>query len=208
MAFQYFKAVGDPLFQSNSYILYCDETGEGIIVDPGAVGSYEAELRQRGVTLTAIVNTHGHLDHVYGAAQTQRAYSIPFSLHSGDRFLIEGLNTFTAGYGLPPLDEPTVDRWLEHGDIVTFGCISLEVIHTPGHSPGGVCLYHSGHLFSGDTLFAGSIGRFDLPGGDEATLFQSIRERILTLPPETILHPGHGPDSTVGREAAHNPFLI
>lgn len=208
MALQFFRSVGDPLFQSNSFVLYCDETQEGVIVDPGAVDAYESELRERAVTLTAIVNTHGHLDHVYGATQTQRRFNIPFCLHTGDRFLLENLNTYTAGYGLPPLEEPTVNRWLEHGDIITFGCINLEVIHTPGHSPGGICLYYPGHLFCGDTIFAGAIGRFDLPGGDEAALFSSIHERILTLPPDTILHPGHGPDTSVGREAAHNPFLI
>jgi len=100
-----------------------------------------------------------------------------------------------------------VDRWLDEYDTVEFGRQSLEVLHTPGHSPGGICLLGSGHLFSGDTLFAGSIGRSDLEGGDHATLIQSITEKILTLPPEVIVHPGHGPDTTIGREKESNPFL-
>lgn len=207
MALQIRTTIADPLFQSNCYILYCDETGEGIISDPGKPGSFEDILKEENVTLKAIVNTHAHLDHVLGVAEIKRIYDIPFKLHEDEKRLLSIVNDHALSYGLPEIEVPEVDEWLTDGQKISFGNQSVEVVLTPGHSPGGICLMSPGHVIVGDLIFRGAIGRFDLEGGDHDTLLRSIHERILTLPPDTRLYPGHGPSTTVEREAAENPFL-
>lgn len=207
MALKLITTIADPLFQSNSYLLYCSETGEGIISDPGKPETFEHLLAGENITLQAIINTHGHLDHICGVAETREKFNIPFRIAKGDQQLVRDVNTFTAGYGLPQITVPEFDSPLVHGEKIKVGNQEIEIIATPGHSPGGVCIYHPGLLITGDTLFQGSIGRTDLPGGDYDTLIRMIRERILTLPGETKIYPGHGPASTVAAEAAANPFL-
>lgn len=207
MALQIRRTIADPMFQSNCYIVFCDQTKDGIISDPGKPATFNKVIEEEEIALKAIVNTHAHLDHVFGVAETRREYDIPFHLHRGDELLIENLNTFTANYGLPPIEKPEIDEWLTDGQTIFVGSETIKIIHTPGHSPGGCCLHFDGHLIVGDTIFAGSVGRSDLPGGDHQTLIESIHSRILTLPPDTVLYPGHGPSTTVAAEAASNPFL-
>jgi len=196
-------------FQENTFLVGDSDSGSAFVVDPGGgTDALLAMAEEDGLRIECILNTHGHIDHVMGAAELQERLDIPFRLHEGDRFLVESLPQICALYGLPELAPPRVDEPLGDGEIVKVGGLEVRVIHTPGHSPGGCCLLVQGHLFAGDTLFAGSIGRTDLPGGDHATLMRSIRERIIdALPPATRLHSGHGPDSSLVEEAASNPFL-
>jgi hydroxyacylglutathione hydrolase len=208
MGFSIRLVIADPLFQSNCYIVGCPDTAEGIVIDPGIrIGDIAAAVKEEGIQVTAVVNTHGHLDHVAGAAEARRIFNAPFLLHEAESVILANLDNSAANFGLPPVEHPQVDRWLTDGEVVKFGKQSLKVLHTPGHTPGGICLLGDGHLFSGDTIFSGSIGRHDFFGGDFETLMNSIMNRILTLPEETVIHPGHGPETTVGREKALNPFL-
>ena len=197
-------------FQENTWVVGDEASGDAFVVDPGGENDRVlAFAESRGLTIRAIVNTHGHLDHVAGAAELMRKLEIPFYLHEGDRFLLEHLDEACAMFGLPPIEAPEPVRPLAAGKSLSIGSLSMEIIHTPGHSPGGVCLRLGGDLFVGDTLFAGSIGRTDLPGGDMATLRRSILESLIEpLPAATVIHCGHGPDSSLLEEAATNPFVV
>lgn len=197
------------VFQENTFLVGDSESGKAFVVDPGGENDRLIALAEKeGLRIECILNTHGHIDHIMGAAELQRRLDIPFRLHGDDRFLVENLSEICGLYGLPPAEAPRLDDPLADGDVVKVGGLEVSVIHTPGHSPGGCCLSVNRHLFAGDTLFAGSIGRTDLPGGDHGTLMRSIRERIIdALPPNTILHSGHGPDSSLAEEAVSNPFL-
>lgn len=208
MSLKFRRVIADPIFQTNCFLVGCPDTNEGILIDAGIdIGKISQAAGEEGIKIQAIVNTHGHIDHIAGAAQAKKVFDAPFFIHEGDRFLVEKANEKAAFWGLPPIEIPEVDRWLEEGDSVKFGETALKVVHTPGHSPGGICLLNEGHAFVGDALFAGSIGRTDFEGGDYDILISSIREKILTLPHDTVLHPGHGPDTTVAQEMAGNPFL-
>ncbi len=196
-------------FQENTFLVGDPETGKAFVVDPGGeVDAIIALAEQHGLEIELILNTHGHIDHVMGAAELQERLDIPFRMHADDGFLVENLEQICGLYGIDPVKPPRLDEPLLHEENLKVGELEVRVIHTPGHSPGGACLSVNGHLFAGDTLFAGSIGRTDLPGGDHDTLMRSIKERILdALPPATVLHSGHGPDSSLVEEAASNPFL-
>lgn len=196
------------VFQSNCYLVGPSSDGLVLVVDPGSDGAtISAALGDTGGELAGILLTHAHLDHIGAVAELRASFDVPVYLHPADRPLYDRASEQAAAFGLSVDAPPPPDRDLAHGDRLTFGDLTLDVRHAPGHSPGGVVFVGDREALVGDCVFAGSIGRTDLPGGDTRTLLQSIRAQILTLPPDTILHPGHGPQTTVEFEAASNPFL-
>lgn len=199
-------------FAQNGYLAVCEQSGEAVVVDPGAGASgMVRQLNAAGVAPTAILLTHAHLDHIDGIATIRGSFAgVPIHLHPADRPLYDAAPRQAVAFGLPPFEVPPPDRELAAGQRIEFGRSILEVRHTPGHSPGHV-IFHAeadGLALVGDVVFAGSIGRTDLPGGDFRTLIASIRREVLTLPPATRLLSGHGPETTVEWEARHNPFLV
>lgn len=200
-------AVG-PL-QVNCFILGCEKSRKAAVIDPGGEGERILEaLNAAGLELQSIINTHGHFDHVGANGYLKEATGAELLLHEADVPLLRRAAEHAAVFGLRTTSSPEPDRTLTGGERLAVGDLELQVIHTPGHSPGGICLLAAGHLFSGDALFAGSVGRTDLPGGNTETLIAGIRERLLVLPEETIVHPGHGPETTIGREKRTNMFLL
>jgi glyoxylase-like metal-dependent hydrolase (beta-lactamase superfamily II) len=198
-------------FGQNCSILACDATGAAAIVDPGGdLDQIVAQLQSQRLVPEKILLTHGHLDHCAGAPELARRLSIPIEgPHEADRFWIDGLPEAARQYGFAPAVAFVPDRWLGDGDTVRFGQQTLQVLHCPGHTPGHVVFFHaSGRLaFVGDVLFAGSIGRTDFARGDHAALLASIRGRLWPLGSDVRFIPGHGPDSTFGRERRGNPFV-
>lgn len=198
-------------FQQNCSIVKCNATGKGVVVDPGGdLDVILAEAQKLDVTIEKILVTHGHLDHAGATAELARRLSVPIEgPQREDAFWIEGLKTQGQMFGLDTGEPFEPDRWLEGGDVVTVGELSLDVIHCPGHTPGHVVFFHapSKLAFVGDVLFAGSIGRTDFPRGDHAALIASIRERLFPLGDDVRFVPGHGPMSTFGEERRTNPFV-
>lgn len=194
----------------NAYLVACDETKEAIFVDPGDEPARLLEaVEAEGFTVTKIVNTHGHFDHVGAVMALKDALEVPFHLHKSDEPLLERLLEVGPMFRIGDGRVPVVDHYLEEGQAVEVGKLTGEVLFTPGHSPGHVSLYFpdQGCVFVGDVLFAGSIGRTDLPGGSISTLMHSIEKVLMELPQETVVYPGHGPETTIGQEKAQNPFL-
>ena len=198
------------LFQENCYVIGSRRTGEAICVDPGdEPAEILALARDMGVRITRIACSHAHLDHIMAVRAIKEATGSPFLLHSSDVDLAEQLPIAARqwlGVDVPP--PPTPDFLFNEGDDVEIPGLALTVLHTPGHTPGSVSLYGSGMLFSGDTLFRGSIGRTDLPGGDPRRIMESITTRLLALPDETIVLPGHMQQTTIAAERAENPFIL
>ena len=200
-------------FVQNGYVVWCQATGQCVIVDPGAAAlDMIAAVKAGAGDLAAVLLTHAHLDYVEGLCVVRDYYDVPTYLHPADLELFENLPAQAAMLGLggvvPRLDPP--ERELADGETFRFGESMLRVIHTPGHSPGHVILHSSDDALAlvGDLVFAGSVGRTDLPGGDYRALFQSIREHVLTMPGDTQLFTGHGPATTVEHERTTNPFLV
>ena len=198
-------------FQQNASILWCDRTREAAVVDPGGeLPRLLAAVRELGVELRQILLTHAHIDHAGGAGQLAREQGLPIvGPHRGDAFWIDALAQQSAMFGFTRAETFVPTRWLEDGDTVQVGQVVLNVRHCPGHTPGHVVFHdpESKRAFVGDVLFAGSIGRTDLPGGDYDELIASIRERLWPMGDDTVFIPGHGPESSFGRERRSNPFV-
>jgi len=206
-------AVG-PFFK-NGYVVGCERTRQAVFIDPGdEVEQLLDVIRERELVVTHILLTHAHVDHVSGVAEARRALGAPIHLHKDDLFLYQNAVRTGMMFGLTVEEPPPVDRYYEGEGPIAFGDYEVRVLHTPGHCPGGVCraVTQKGSaappaLFVGDTLFAGSIGRTDLPGGDYETLLQSITGVLFRFPDEATVYSGHGPETTIGRERAGNPFV-
>lgn len=195
-------------FGENCYLVADTVRREAVLIDPGEEpGMFLAELDTRAWALTGIWITHAHVDHVMGVAPVRRRAHVPIHLHPADRALYDSLPRQGEWFGLQLEAPPPPDVELQHGQEVAVGRFGFEVRHTPGHSPGSVSFVGHGMVFGGDVLFAGSIGRTDLPGGDLQVLLASIQRHFLTLPDSTIVRSGHGPETTIGVERLTNPFL-
>lgn len=193
---------------NDSYLIVCPATRETAVVDIGFEPEQAIEaVREANLTVRYLLNTHAHYDHVAGMRAVQEAVGGEYWLHPGDRPLLERLSEQGAAFGFPPAEPPDEVHDLADGQRLPLGEEALEVIHTPGHSPGGVCFRFGDWLWVGDTLFAGSIGRTDLPGGSFETLERSIRTRLFPLGDHLHVFPGHGPATTLGRERRDNPFV-
>lgn len=203
-------------FETNCYILRESESASDcLIIDTGLDADELVDfLHQHKLNPVAVVLTHGHIDHISGLAQLRKNFpDIKVYVHKRDAYMLTDRQSnlsFLAGITPVVGDCPRADFTLEEGDLIEQAGIKLEVLHTPGHTPGGVCLYARKEqiVFVGDTLFADSVGRTDMPGGSTAQLIKSIKQKLLALPDETVVYPGHGPQTTIGRERTHNQFLL
>lgn len=203
------------LFGVNSYVVYDPVEKQAAIIDPGIVDPRETEaidnfLKKNQLKLVAVINTHLHIDHAVGNGILKSKYNVDVMAHADDSFLGDNLVEQARQFGLPFKQENAgVNRYLKDGDVIEIGAGKLEVIHVPGHSPGGIALYdkEDNFLISGDTLFEGSIGRTDLPGGNMAKLLESVKKRLYSLPDNTVVYPGHGNPTTIGKEKIHNAFV-
>jgi hydroxyacylglutathione hydrolase len=208
----YQAVVAKGIVDTNCYILACPQTRQAMIIDPGALS--EAEINnilglvgQHDLNVQFIANTHGHIDHIAGNFIIKESTGAELLIHKDDAdMILSGSANGSVMFGRNVVSPPA-DRLLKDEEQIDLGKISLKVLHTPGHTPGCICLYVVGLLFSGDTLFAGSVGRTDLPGGSDKAIIRSIKEKLMTLPDETVVRPGHGPRTTIGREREGNPFL-
>jgi hydroxyacylglutathione hydrolase len=203
-----------PPFQKNGYVVGCEATREAVVIDPGdEVDMLLDIVTAQSLSVQSILLTHAHVDHVTGVGRAKQALQVPVYLHPDDQFLYDAAPQQAAFFGLRCDVPPAIDRYYDLATTLTFGAYEVEVHHTPGHCPGGVCLAIGNkgskkvELFVGDTLFAGSIGRTDLPGGDHATLIRSITQVLFAFGDRARVHSGHGPQTTIGQERRTNPFL-
>jgi glyoxylase-like metal-dependent hydrolase (beta-lactamase superfamily II) len=193
---------------ANCFIVGCEETKEAAVIDPGADPARILDvIKKNNLTVKVIMNTHGHVDHVGANRIMKEKTGAQLMIHSLDVPFLDRVADTAAAWGLDAEDSPKPDRVLSDGDTVEVGKLSFKVIHTPGHTLGGISLLLNGCVFVGDTLFAGSIGRTDLPGGDYDTLIRSIRTRLFALPDDTQVLPGHNQKTTIGQEKRYNPFV-
>lgn len=204
-------------FSENTYIIY-DATKECIIIDPGCYTEAERNtlstfIQEQGLKPVRLINTHCHLDHVFGNRYVAETYQLALEIHEGELPVLESVPVVSQMYGIPNVQQspdPDPNKYIQEGDIISFGETELKVFFTPGHSPASVSFYckEDGFIIGGDVLFQGSIGRTDLPGGNMDTLMKSIFDHFLTLPDETTVYSGHGNPTTVGAERKSNPFVL
>ena len=195
-------------FSENTFFVFEEETKAAVIIDPGDEAErLIAVIEEHGLVVERILLTHGHIDHVGAVAAMRRHTGVEVWMHPADEFLLDGLAAQAALFGLRPPEQPIIDHPLAEGDVFSFAGREIRVLETPGHSPGSVTFDIDGLLISGDVLFAGSIGRTDLPGGDHELLMRSIQERLFVYSDKTAVYPGHGPNTTIGREKRQNPFF-
>ncbi len=194
--------------QANCFILGCEKTNEAAVIDPGdEADRILMALAESNLKVKYIINTHGHFDHVAANKKMKEVTGADLLIHSLDAFMLSHLSTAASGFGLSVENSPEPDKTLEDGETVSVGKIDLKVIHTPGHSPGGISLFADGNVFVGDTLFAGSVGRTDLPGGDFETLKSSIQDKLFPLGDDVQVFPGHMGNTTIEQEKQFNPFV-
>ncbi len=203
------------LFGINTYVVYDTEVKECVIIDPGMIDSEEEDaltnfIERNDLKVTNIINTHLHVDHAIGVSFAKKRFNVPVLGHKEDEFLGSRLQMQADAFGIrEKVEDVSIDTYLKAGDKITVGSGELEVLHVPGHSPGSIALYDraDGFVITGDALFQGSVGRTDLPGGNGTQLIKAIKDNLLSLPDSTVVYPGHGPATTIGRERAANPFL-
>lgn len=194
--------------ETNCYLVYSEDTRECIVVDPGAdPEKIVQEVKSNKLKPTAIVNTHGHVDHVGANKPIKEEFDIPLYIHQHDLKLLKNILQSSFGLMIGAKKSPPPDVFIKEGDILELGESHLKILHTPGHSPGSISLLGDGFILSGDALFNGGVGRTDLPGGSWEKLQESIKEKIFILPPNTLVLPGHGPSTKVSVEKNSNPFL-
>jgi glyoxylase-like metal-dependent hydrolase (beta-lactamase superfamily II) len=198
--------VGD--LQTNCYIFGSSLNREVVVIDPGGQGELILSALDRlQARVSSIINTHGHMDHIAGNRQIKDRTAAKIFIHRADAEMLGDAGKNFSSLWDVPLTSPPADVLLQGGEILPVGDLSLRVVHTPGHSPGGICLVTAGLVFTGDTLFAGSIGRCDFPGASYEQLLASVRNELLALDDDTVIYPGHGPGSTIGAEKRDNPFF-
>lgn len=203
------------LFGINTYVVLDELTKKCAIIDPGMVNVEEDQamlnfINKNGLTVTHIINTHLHIDHAIGNKRAQEMFKVPILAHKDDEFLGNRIQQQAQMFGIATrADDVSITSYLKDGDIIKIGKGELKVIHVPGHSPGGIALYDAkdGFVIAGDSLFQSSIGRTDLPGGDMNTLINAVKNKLLTLPDNTVVFSGHGPSTTIEREKKYNPYL-
>lgn len=200
-------------FQENTYLAY-DDSGEGVLIDPGCFENREkAELKDfiesKGIRLTQLLNTHCHIDHVLGNAWAKRNFGIPLLIHRNEISVLKSVEIYASNYGFSGYESSEPDAFLAEGESIMVGKEELKILFVPGHAPGHVVFYHesSKRCIAGDTLFRGSIGRTDLPGGNHDLLLKKIKSKLFTLPDETVIFSGHGPETSISFEKIHNPFV-
>lgn len=203
------------MFGINTYVVYDPQTRDCAIIDPGMSTQRENEavdnfIKKNDLTVTHLINTHLHIDHVFGNKHVSDTYDVKPQLHADDMALGSRVKQQAQMFGMPESPENVEPgKYLKEGDIIHIGNGELKVLHVPGHSPGSIVLYDKkdGFAIVGDVLFQGSIGRTDLPGGNHQQLIEGIKEKLLTLPDDTVIYPGHGPHTTIGDEKRYNPYL-
>ncbi len=200
------KTFIEPPIENNNYLIIDEESKEAALVDCSSMDeNILIELKKHGATLKYVLLTHGHFDHIGGLNDLSE--NVKVLMHSGDNEWIQEVNTYLPMIGMPSMEIPKIDEYINDGDIIKLGKLEIKVVHTPGHTQGGICFLVDGNLFSGDTIFKESVGRCDLPGGNFDQIVQSIENKIFTLPEETIIYPGHGKTTTVGWEKEHNCYM-
>ncbi|WP_373397338.1 MBL fold metallo-hydrolase [Algoriphagus halophilus] len=209
----YIKSFTFNPFQENTYLLY-DESGQGAIIDPGCYEDSEKQelenfIQQNNIAVKQILNTHCHIDHVLGNTWAKRTFGVPLLIHEKEIPVIKSVEVYAPNYGFHMYEGSEPDGFLVEGNEIKIGVETLKILFVPGHAPGHVVFYHedSKQAIAGDTLFKGSIGRTDLPGGNHNQLISKIKSVLFRLPEETIIYPGHGPQTTIGFEKINNPFV-
>jgi hydroxyacylglutathione hydrolase len=197
-----------PAFETNSWLIWDDVSKQAVLIDPSAPSESLREfIKTNHLELKFIINTHGHADHIGGNAFFKSSFDAPVCIHTADAEMLVNSKLNLSAYVEIDLLLPAADKLLSDGDKIELGKFSIEVLHTPGHTPGCICLYAENLLFSGDTLFYHDIGRTDLPGGDDNQILESITTRLFTLPGNTLVMPGHGQSTTIQDEVLNNPYL-